>query len=89
VDAKILKADPPDVFDAAALESVRNWQFTPLCGSAFEKPFHVSQTVAFKIPKTRPSAAGNFYPPQYVNRRLAPQESADGLSLTTQPDCKP
>ncbi len=45
-DARILRSDPPYVFDRAALQAIRKWRYNPKVedGKAVERPHKVKFT---------------------------------------------
>lgn len=46
-DAKVLQSSPPEIFDAAALEAVRQWRFSPALYEGRPVPIRVTQTLRF------------------------------------------
>ena len=46
-DAKVLQSSPPDTFDAAALDAVRQWRFSPALYEGRPVPIRVTQTLRF------------------------------------------
>lgn len=50
-NARVLKADPPGVFDKAALRAIKKWKFAPkiIDGQAVEQK--AAQEIKFKMPK--------------------------------------
>jgi protein TonB len=52
VDVRIVQSDPPGVFDAAAVESVRGWTFAPATSDGEPVPSWVRQTIRFTLEGT-------------------------------------
>jgi TonB family protein len=50
INARVVRADPPDVFDDAALSSVRSWLFNPaLVDGVPRATQNIESTVTFKL----------------------------------------
>lgn len=46
-DAKVLQSSPPEIFDMAALDAVRQWRFSPAMYEGRPVPIRVTQTLRF------------------------------------------
>jgi TonB family protein len=50
INARVVRAEPPDVFDDAALASVRSWRFNPALADGVPRATQdIESTVTFKL----------------------------------------
>ena len=49
--AKVMEADPPRLFDAAALTAIKRWKFRPKIVDGTPVPQRAKQTIEFTLPK--------------------------------------
>ncbi|WP_179952172.1 energy transducer TonB [Marinicella rhabdoformis] len=48
-DIKVLKSEPSDIFNEAAINAVKKWAFYPKTKNGIPLPYQITQTIAFNI----------------------------------------
>lgn len=76
LDPKVVSAEPPELFDAAALTAVKQWYFEPIQETQKDPPpEHVTVTVKFTSPSS-PAVAASGAPPPPVSAATSDRDAA-------------